>query len=155
MSQKVIHVSHDLEPVRGSLFVPSACPARSPWVRWMCLGLGGVCVLLGAIGVFVPILPTTPFLLLAVACFARSSERLHCAILQHPWAGPLIHDCQLRRRLPLKIKQGAILMMTCSFIVSISVLQAMPAKLGLFALWVVLLFFILRIPSDRSRKLNL
>jgi uncharacterized membrane protein YbaN (DUF454 family) len=132
----------------------SACPARSPWVRWLCLAGGAGCVLIGGVGIFVPILPTTPFLLLAVACFARSSQRLHCAILQHPWAGPLIRDWELRRSLPRKVKQGAILMMTCSFILSISVLQPMMAKLGLFALWALLLFFIVRIPSYRPENIN-
>ena len=118
------------------------------------MGVGASSVLVGGVGVFVPILPTTPFLLLAVACFARSSQRLHCAILQHPWAGPLIHDWELRRSLPRKVKQGAILMMTCSFILSISLVQPMLAKWGLFALWAVLLLFILRIPSYQAESMN-
>ncbi len=133
----------------------SACPADSPWVRWLCLGVGVSCVVVGGVGVFVPILPTTPFLLMAVACFARSSQRLHCAILQHPWAGPLIHDWELRRSLPRKVKQGAILMMTCSFILSISLIQPMVAKWGLFALWAVLLLFILRIPSYQPESIKI
>lgn len=133
----------------------SACPADSPWVRLICMSVGVGCVLIGGVDVFVPILPTTPFLLLAVACFARSSQRLHCAILQHPWAGPLIHDWELSRSLPRKVKQGAILMMTCSFILSISLIQPMVAKWGLFALWAVLLLFILRIPSYRPESIKI
>ncbi len=128
------------------------CPARSPWVRWVCMGAGIVFVLTGAVGVVVPILPTTPFLLLAAACFARSSERLHCAILQHRWTGPLIHTWQQRRCLPRKVKQGAILMMTISFILSISLAPLMAVKLGLLALWFVLLVFILRIPVDQAQE---
>lgn len=114
--------------------------------------MGIVFVLTGVVGVVVPILPTTPFLLLAAACFARSSERLHCAILQHRWTGPLIHTWQQRRCLPPKVKQGAILMMSSSFILSISLAPLMAVKFGLFALWFVLLVFILRIPVDRAQE---
>jgi uncharacterized membrane protein YbaN (DUF454 family) len=48
---------------------------------------GVVCVALGLVGVVVPLLPTTPFLLLAAACFARSSERLHGWLVRHPVLG--------------------------------------------------------------------
>lgn len=59
-------------------------------VVWLCLGL--VCIALGLIGVVLPLLPTVPFILLAAFCFARSSERLHDWLLQHPHFGPAITD---------------------------------------------------------------
>jgi hypothetical protein len=59
--------------------------------------LGFVFVALGLIGVYLPLLPTTPFLLLAAACFARSSERCHQWLLNNPTFGPIIRDWQDRR----------------------------------------------------------
>jgi uncharacterized membrane protein YbaN (DUF454 family) len=54
-------------------------------VGWLCLGLGFV-------GIFLPLLPTTPFVLLAAFCFSRSSARLHRWLLAQPTFGPIIRD---------------------------------------------------------------
>ena len=53
---------------------------------------GGISVLLGVIGIFLPLLPTTPFLLLAAYCFQRSSPALHAWLINHPRLGPSIRD---------------------------------------------------------------
>ena len=57
---------------------------------------GGTALALGGIGMFLPLLPTVPFLLLAAFCFARSSERLHLWLLHHPRFGVPIRDWQER-----------------------------------------------------------
>ncbi len=63
---------------------------------------GCLSVLLAVLGVFLPLLPTTPFLILAAFCFSRSSERLHRWLLNQPTFGPMIHDWEqhgvIRRR---------------------------------------------------------
>jgi uncharacterized membrane protein YbaN (DUF454 family) len=48
---------------------------------------GTICVGLGIVGIFLPLMPTTVFLLLAAACYARSSERFHRRLVEHPWLG--------------------------------------------------------------------
>lgn len=56
--------------------------------------LGCIALALGVIGVFLPIMPTTPFILLAALAFSRSSERLHAWLLAHPQFGPIILNWQ-------------------------------------------------------------
>lgn len=63
-------------------------------MRFVWAGLGGFSLLCGLIGVVLPLIPTVPFLLLATFCFARSSERLHNWLLDHPRFGGPIRDWQ-------------------------------------------------------------
>jgi len=76
---------------------------------WSLLGLGFVA--LGAVGVVVPGLPTTPFLLLAAGCFARGSPRLEAWLLADPVFGPLIREFREHRSVPLRAKVLALVLM--------------------------------------------
>jgi len=67
-------------------------PPFRPWLRPLLLAVGGLCLVLAVLGILLPLLPATPFLLLAAACFARSSERLHAWMLRHPRFGHLLED---------------------------------------------------------------
>ena len=72
------------------------------------LALGLLSVGLGAIGAFLPLLPTVPFLLLAVFCFARSNKEWERRILEHPTWGPQVRDWQERRAISRRSKIIAI-----------------------------------------------
>ncbi|MGY2290242.1 YbaN family protein [Pseudomonas sp. SDO528_S397] len=91
---------------------------RSPLVRYALLAIGWLSVALGVIGIFLPVLPTTPFLLLAAACFARSSARFYHWLVDHPQLGPWIRDYLDGSGIPLKAKVYAIGLMWLSIGVS-------------------------------------
>lgn len=73
-------------------------------MRGVYLTLGLFFVALGFVGAFLPVLPTTPFLILAAACFARSSRRLERWLLEHPRFGPTLTDWRERGAIPRKAK---------------------------------------------------
>ena len=77
-------------------------------IRGLYLVLGFGFVVLGFIGAFLPVLPTTPFLILAAACFACASPRLENWLLQHPRFGPLLRNWRERGAIPVKAKLMAL-----------------------------------------------
>jgi len=72
--------------------------------KWLLVTIGVIAVALGVLGVFVPLLPTTPFLLLAAACFVRSSQRLYNWLIHHKWFGDYIRHYREHRAITLKAK---------------------------------------------------
>mgnify|MGYP003886170733 FL=1 len=88
--------------------------SRSRLVRVLLQGIGWLSVALGVVGIFLPVLPTTPFLLLAAACFARSSPRFYHWLVDHPRLGPWIRDYLQGNGIPLKAKVYAIGLMWLS-----------------------------------------
>lgn len=77
-------------------------------LRVVLLAAGFVFVGLATLGVILPLLPTTPFLLLAAACFAKSSERFYRVLLDNRVFGPLIRDWREHRAIPMRAKILAI-----------------------------------------------
>ncbi|MEK9751922.1 MAG: YbaN family protein [Rhodospirillaceae bacterium] len=86
------------------------------WMRWILLAFGWANVALGVIGAFLPGLPTTVFLLIALWAFSRSSLRFHGWLWHHPRLGPPVRDWHTHKVIPRKAKWLAILTMTASFV---------------------------------------
>ncbi|MDP1686968.1 YbaN family protein [Hydrogenophaga sp.] len=80
---------------------------RSSAVRWLLWLAGSVSLALGLIGVVLPGLPTTPFVLLAAACYAKASPRLHGWLLNHRFLGPMVRDWETHRSLTRRSKTVA------------------------------------------------
>lgn len=116
---------------------------------WILLGLTALA--LGIIGVVLPLLPTTPFVILAAFCFAKSSPRLHDWLLAHRVFGPMIRDWNANGAIHPKAKTAAVISMAAVF--GISLLLRVPLTvLGIQA--VVLLgaaTFVLSRPSPPER----
>ena len=88
-------------------------PLRAFW-----LALGVVATALGVVGAFLPLLPTTPFLLLAAYAFSRSSPRLHAWLLTHPRLGPPINRWQAHGAISRQTKVVAVVVMLASLAAS-------------------------------------
>ncbi len=79
------------------------------------LAIGWVCFALGAVAIIVPVLPTTPFMILAAACFSKGSERLHKWLLSLPHVGDKVHDWEEHGVVRKRTKIFASLMILVSF----------------------------------------
>jgi len=79
-------------------------PQYKTWLRILLVIAGTFFVGLGIVGIFVPVLPTTPFLLLAAACYARSSQRFYGWLLNNKWFGSYIRNYLERKGVPLRVK---------------------------------------------------
>ncbi|MFQ6003062.1 MAG: YbaN family protein [Candidatus Zixiibacteriota bacterium] len=80
--------------------------------------IGTFLVGLGILGIFVPLLPTTPFLLLAAACYARSSKRFYNWLLNNKWFGSYVKNYRERKEVPLKVKVLSISLLWITIIFS-------------------------------------
>ena len=82
-----------------------ALPLRLHWQRALWLAAGVLSLVTGIVGVFVPVLPTTPFVLFAAFCFSRGCLRCERRMLEHPHFGPMVRDWRANRAVPLRAKQ--------------------------------------------------
>jgi uncharacterized protein len=126
----------------------------SPVMRGLYLTLGTAFVVVGSIGLIMPLLPTTPFLLLAAACYARASSRFYNALLNHRSFGPLIVEWRRHRSIPWRVKITAIALMSATLASSIVFfVDYVPLKIALAFLGVMLAIWLYRIPSrDRPAR---
>jgi uncharacterized membrane protein YbaN (DUF454 family) len=122
----------------------------SALLRWLLLFTGLVFVSLAALGAVLPVLPTVPFLLVAAACFARSSARFYQWLLSNRLFGPLIRDWRETRTIPLRAKLSAIAAIALVGGSSVLFYVANPwAKLGVGVILIGLIGFLLRLPTRR------
>jgi hypothetical protein len=79
--------------------------------RTLLIVIGTLCVALGALGLFLPVLPTTPFLLLATVLYARSSERFYNWLMTNRWFGEYIRNYREGKGIPIKQKAFTLLLL--------------------------------------------
>lgn len=119
-------------------------------MRPLLILLGLCCLALALLGVFLPLLPTVPFLLLAAACFARSSRRLHQWLLRHRRFGPVIQHWQDHRAMPRRAKRMALATLVVSGALSIYLVETLLLKVLVASLLLIPATIILRLPSSES-----
>lgn len=115
--------------------------------------LGWFFVLLGLIGVVLPILPTTPFMILAAALFAKSSPRFHKMLLNNKYVGEVLRDWEERHVVNRRIKKRATVLILITFSMSIAILHGqMGLQLMLVAIALILLFLLWHIKEDVEQQ---
>ena len=113
--------------------------------RMVFLILGVLCVGLAGLGVALPGLPTTPFLLLAAACFARSSPKLYGWLVNNRFFAPLIQNWQESRSIPQKTKRIALLTIVLVGASSIIMIQGVYLKMLVFLILIFPVVFLIRL----------
>jgi hypothetical protein len=127
-------------------------------VRILLIAAGTISLALGAIGVFLPVLPTTPFLLLAAACYYRSSKRMHRWLLNNKWFGEYIRNYKEGKGLPLKTKITALAMLWVTIGVSAVFMLnrflpeqlVLPMQLIMIAVAIAVSAHILKLPTFKK-----
>ena len=112
---------------------------------------GGLSLALGILGIFLPLLPTTPFVLLTAACWARASPRFHRWLLGHRTFGPIVIAWETRRALPRRAQRLGLLLMTASMWTSMWIVQQRPwLVLMLLLTWLVVGGWLWRLPETTA-----
>ena len=129
---------------------PQRAARARPWLRPIFLAAGLLCLAVGVIGVFLPLIPTTGPLLLAAYLFARSSDRFEAWLTRHPRFGPLIADFRAGRGISRRTKIVAVVSMTASFTyTTIWVFGHPAARVAIAAVGIAAIAYVLRLPTLR------
>ena len=119
--------------------------------RYLYFTLGCIAFALGFIGIFLPILPTTPFMILAAGCFAKSSPRFHQALLNNRFIGKDLQRWESERTMLRVTKIRATWVIVVMFSLSIAILYERPwLQAMLVTIAVILLFFLWRVPEQTA-----
>ena len=120
----------------------------SPALRWTLFISGFIAIGLGVIGLFLPVLPTVPFLLLAAACFGRSSERFYAWLINHTHLGPLVRPYLQGRGISLRSKLKAIGLIWASITISaIFLINILWVRGLLLIIGLAVTLYLLKLPT--------
>ena len=121
--------------------------------KWILITAGTIFVGLGIIGIFLPILPTTPFLLLAAACYARSSKRFYDWLLNNKLFGVYIKNYREGKGVPLKVKIFTISLLWVTILFSVFfIIQILWIRIFLIIIAVGVTIHILTIKTYKQKK---
>lgn len=120
---------------------------RSPAARLIYLGLGCLFVPVGAIGLVMPLLPGTVFLILAAACFARSSPRFEQWLLEHRYLGPSVRAWRANGSIPRRVKWIACISLVVSYGIVLASAAPMVGRIAAAACFIAVAAYIITRPE--------
>lgn len=113
---------------------------------------GWLFVALGVIGAVLPVMPTTPFMIMALACFAETSPRFHKMLISNRWIGPPLKQWDQTKTVRRRTKYQAVIMLVIAFSFSISMLwDKWPYQLALLALAIVMIGFVMHLKEAEPK----
>ncbi len=122
--------------------------STSPSHRWLFLSLGHVAIVVGLIGLLIPVMPTSPCLLLAAYFYARGSQRFYVWLLTNRWCGAQIRAFRDHGVLPRTTKYAMALTLFIAFGTTILfIIPTLPWKAAVAILATIAIAFVVRIPS--------
>jgi uncharacterized protein len=142
----------------GRIFLELSNMALQTFRKWLLMTIGVVAVGLGTAGIFLPLLPTTPFLLLAAACFIRSSDRLYQWLIRNRWFGSYLRNYQEHRAIPLRAKVIALILLWTTMTYSVfGLINHWALQVLLLLIAAVVTAYLLRLktmPTKQGRPEN-
>ena len=117
---------------------------------YICVGL--LALGLGIIGVFLPVMPTVPFLLVALFCFERSSKKYHDMILNNKYFGKVLKDYYKGKGLTISVKIKAILFLSCGIGFSFYKVQHLHLRIMLVVIWLGVTIHIILLKTKPKEK---
>jgi uncharacterized membrane protein YbaN (DUF454 family) len=121
-------------------------------VRVACFIAGTACLALGTVGIVLPVLPTTPFLLASLACYCRSSERMTNWILTNKYFGDYIRRYKEGKGIPMKTKLAAVTVLWATIAVSAFLVNILVVQLILLVVAVAVTLHLARLPTYRVQQ---
>ena len=115
--------------------------------RIILISLGWLCVGLGFVGVFIPGIPTTIFLIIALWAFTKSSEKLRYWLLNHKRFGPILNNWQEHKVVPRRAKILMVVLMSLAVILFYYSLQSLILTIGLIIILVSVAIYVISLPS--------
>lgn len=120
---------------------------KQQFIKFIYLSLGWLFVGVGTAGIFLPLLPTTPFILLASACFLRGSPTVSAWLFAHPKFGPILKNWHQDKSVEPHVKKRANIFIVLSFCLSIFFVPYISLKIVLLCIMIGLLIWFNRLPD--------
>ena len=116
------------------------------------IAFGFLAVALAIIGVFIPGLPTVPFLLVVLFCFERSSKKYHDMIMNNKYFGPVLQDYYSGKGLTSSVKIKAISFLSCGMAFSIYKIQNLHVRIALAVVWLAVAIHIILLKTKKTKN---
>ena len=121
-------------------------------VKWALIVAGSFFLVLGTIGILIPLLPTTPFLVLSAACYAKSSERFYNWLINNKWFGSYIKNYKEGKGISLKAKIYTITLLWVTILFSTFIIKTFWIRVILIIIAIVVTIHVLTIKTYRQKK---